>query len=823
MSRLVPPILAAAFAVVAALSIPAGACNPGPKPGPSAPLASIDLASETVTGDAANVSLASIDFGSDISLTIPSKSAPRNYALSIPLSSEESLSILSAGGAAITQIYPIPPGDYYGPEPPADYQDGLGDDNPDAEADPSEPAAPDDGTENIDDDQDPSWYPDGDAVDTGARDGSDVASDAFDQASNELPDGNWVMISAFDPPVATDVNGKPVPVSLAKSSDGLAVSISPSNSAAFPVNVELAYGYDPDSYDPPTSSGAGTGSRLNVRSALARSVNPNASAKASTACSGAEVVISASSGSSFLTDALRRWPTNCAEYYVSVAPEKDTDLPRGRPARKPGQPQRPLASAVIKALNKKVKTKKDLKNYPRWNDSGAKFIPLAEINFVKIDSSYNGEPYDQVGRDFANKMRQRGYDTWSIDEFAKFTTDPEKNVTLWNEYEALADNLYVYGNKNGTSKGVIFGAEPIHAPKKSNTIRDSKAKWKILFSNPNNYDWGDLAGKTKLWADEDYTLCSVVCVPGATLSQKAQYTNAYMQKIGRLAFANDAPSSVASTRSFLSTRFTNLINGWGAVEGKKNSHTNSYGTYDMSVEQIRKLVGLQVYAARSWMSSNSSYAGDRIGVRWVNRLDPANHWKKAKRAALARRIARAIAGAYGPGGSPVKACDPRAGRSSTGLCRPADSSATDFTQAKTWNTFRKWGGTGCQHPSNDNFGDARTITGPEGSIDGTTKCATWQSGETSPYGDATGSVWYRWDAPATDFPKFAKAVDSNNDYLETNLYTGDSLGDLTAVYNACGQSPGGTYWIQVVNRRGGGGDAPAGPFTLSWGTAGCYN
>ena len=61
------------------------------------------------------------------------------------------------------------------------------------------------------------------------------------------------MISAFDPPLATDANGKSVPVSFAKISDGLVVSISPSSSAAFPIKVRLAYGYDPDSYDPPTS------------------------------------------------------------------------------------------------------------------------------------------------------------------------------------------------------------------------------------------------------------------------------------------------------------------------------------------------------------------------------------------------------------------------------------------------------------------------------------------------------------------------------------------------------------------------------------------
>jgi len=840
MSRLVPPALAAAVltAVCACLGARADACNPGPepKPGPSAPLASIDLVSETVTGDTANVSLSPIDFGSGISLTIPNKTAPRSYGLSIPLSSEETLAVLSGGGAAITRTYPIPPSDYSGSEPPADYQDGLGDDNPDEEADPNEPAAPDDGTENIDDDQDPSWYQYGDAIDTGARDGSDIESDAFDQASTELPDGNWVMISAFDPPVATDANGGSVPVSLVKTSDGVTVSIFPSSSAAFPIEVKLAYGYNVDSYDPPTSSSPDTGSSLHTRSAMARSAAASSlSAQASTSCSGngAEVVVSDSSGWSFLVDAFRQWPTACADYFISVAPEKSTDLPRkGSPAK-------------FRALNKKVTKKKDRKNYPHWNDSGAKLTPLAEINFINIGKSavFRGHAYDWVGQHFGRYMRQRGYKMWSIDEFAKFTTDPEHNVTLWNEYNPLINNLYLHGNKKGNSKGIIFSAEARQDPKKSNTIRDSKAKWKMLFSEPEHFDWAHLANKTKLWADEDYTKCSVVCVPGTKLSQKAQHTNAYMQKIGRLAFANDAPSSVASTRSFLSTRFVNLINGWGAVYGKtviitdengkrKKKKTNGYGTYDMSVGQIRKLVGLQVYAARSWMNSNSSYSGGRIGVRWVNRLDPIKQpkhyehppkhlWNAAMRARLAQRIARAIAGAYSPGGSPVKACDSRTGHSSTGLCQPAptNSSATDFTQAKRWNTFRKWGGgnSGCTAPSNDDFANAKTITGYQGSADIPLECATWEPGEIFPNGPSTKSVWYRWDAPTSGEGEFVTASAGSGAFLETNAYTGNSLGNLKLASVGCGiPTDGETYWIQVVDRLSWGGDAPAGPFTLSW-------
>ena len=599
---------------------------------------------------------------------MPNRTSPRSYGLSIPLDSDsgQSLSVLDSGRVAIIQTYPIPPGDYPGLDAPADYQDGLDDDHPDEEAPPDEPLAPDDGTSNIDDDQDPSWYPDGDAVDTGVRNGSDIASDALDEASAELPDSNSVIISAFDPPLATDAKGKSVPVSFAKTSDGVTVSISPSSSAVFPIKVGLAYGFDPDSYDPPASTGADTVKLARGRSAAAAgSLTRRASARASATCSGdqPEVVVSDSSGWKFLTDAFRRRPTTCAVYYISAPPEKGTDLPRGRRSTKPGQQRAPLASAVIKALNK-VTTKKDLTKYPDWNDSGAAFTPLAEINFEHITNSpsYQNQTYAQVGQTFGNYMKQRGYKMWSIDEFAKFTTDSSSDQTRWTEYEDLVDNLYKNGSKNGNSQGVIFSAEARQDPKQSNTIRNSKAKWEMLLSDP-YYDWTGLSKEVKLWADEDYTKCSVVCVPGSSLGQKAQYTNAYLQKLGRLAFAKDAPAAVAPVRSFMSTRFAQLINGWGAVEGKKGTKTNGYGTYDMSVDQIRKLVGLQVYATRSWMSSNSSYAGDRIGVRWVDRLDPtikswdwvggvlwipAFQWTAWDRATLAQRIARSIAGAIAP-------------------------------------------------------------------------------------------------------------------------------------------------------------------------------
>ena len=68
-----------------------------------APLASFDLRVGTVTAVSEKASISAIDFGNDISLTIPNQAAPRSYSLSIPLSSDESLAVLTSGRAAIIQ------------------------------------------------------------------------------------------------------------------------------------------------------------------------------------------------------------------------------------------------------------------------------------------------------------------------------------------------------------------------------------------------------------------------------------------------------------------------------------------------------------------------------------------------------------------------------------------------------------------------------------------------------------------------------------------------------------------------------------------------
>lgn len=284
-------------------------------------------------------------------------------------------------------------------------------------------------------------------------------------------------------------------------------------------------------------------------------------------------------------------------------------------------------------------------------------------------------------------MQRRGYNMWSVDEFAKFMKGPVSgNPDRWKDYYALAQGLSKYDKK-----GVIFNAVVRHDAQ-NDMARTVKIRWKMLLSETQNYHWDELSDYTKLWADEAYTRCSEVCTTDK-LGKKAAKTNAYMQKLARLAFAPDAPTddptTVGPARAFLQTQFAPLINGWGAVNREK-----AHGTYDMCKKapkkcsaQINRLASLQVYAARAWIRSEHPYADRRIGVRWTDLLQLDNNWKGTQRRALARRIARALRGAYSPGGRAIEACDPTGGTSSK-LCQVTVDGA-QFNSL--WEPFRFWG------------------------------------------------------------------------------------------------------------------------------------
>ena len=92
-------------------------------------------------------------------------------------------------------------------------------------------------------------------------------------------------------------------------------------------------------------------------------------------------------------------------------------------------------------------------------------------------------------------------------------------------------------------------------------------------------------------------------------------------------------------------------------------------------------------------------------------------------------------------------------------------------------------------PPNDHFADAEVLSGADATADGTNRGSTMEAGEP---GEAAGSTWYEWTAPASDAVTIEAAGGAE---AVLAVYTGDSVGGLTRVafdhgydYNAYGST-----------------------------------
>jgi hypothetical protein len=122
-------------------------------------------------------------------------------------------------------------------------------------------------------------------------------------------------------------------------------------------------------------------------------------------------------------------------------------------------------------------------------------------------------------------------------------------------------------------------------------------------------------------------------------------------------------------------------------------------------------------------------------------------------------------------------------------------------------------------PANDDFADAKALTGLPVSVSGSNRVASKEPGEPDHAGDPGGdSVWYSWTAPST-----GPVAVSTCPYLESSpdtllaVYAGTDLGNLTEVASnddspaACRETgseveiqaeEGTTYWIAVDGKGG---------------------
>jgi len=105
-----------------------------------------------------------------------------------------------------------------------------------------------------------------------------------------------------------------------------------------------------------------------------------------------------------------------------------------------------------------------------------------------------------------------------------------------------------------------------------------------------------------------------------------------------------------------------------------------------------------------------------------------------------------------------------------------------------WATW--WANVSVALPANDNFSAAQTISGGQGTTNGTNIRATKETGEPNHAGNAGGaSVWYNWTAPANG----SVTIDTVGSTFDTLLavYTGSSVSALTAVASDNGSAGNG--------------------------------
>jgi hypothetical protein len=363
--------------------------------------------------------------------------------------------------------------------------------------------------------------------------------------------------------------------------------------------------------------------------------------EASAACPyQARVITYNPEGWSILTDAFATYVTTCADYYITLPPlESDKTQPRG--GASPGT----------------VRSK------------GANFHPLAEFHWA----TWSGSPHTWFGKgvEFRRRMTAAGYDssreeTWAINEIPGSVRDPgSTGQTVRTQVKDLVRGLY-WGPNNVALGGGVFvvglGQQTtffdVYKPNLKNWLNDSS-----FWTTMNTY--------VRWWGQEAYTDCRFVCKNQTIVADRSRRVNDFVEHVAKLANADPAQASAA--RAFFNESYFPMMTAfWKSPD---------YGnTQLLGQDTMRKLVSLEVYAARAWAGPRQ-YPDGRIGFAWDN--SPAGETPEAA-AAVANRLAAAIKGAYGDGGTAAKACSP------TG----AYTNCTPFIDGAEWNdawrTFETW-------------------------------------------------------------------------------------------------------------------------------------
>jgi len=347
-----------------------------------------------------------------------------------------------------------------------------------------------------------------------------------------------------------------------------------------------------------------------------------------------------------LLDALGANQTACAQYYITLPSITN-----------PGDPNNKLFPRGGTALTG-VRAK------------GANFHPVAEFHY-QTWATVTNMTWFQKGVEFRRRMTAAGYDqsrqeTWAVNELPSTV---RTNPTVRQNVMDLVRGLY-QGPSGVALGGAVFVVNFGHInPIPPNTTlgpyKSALKGWET-----DGAFWTAMNSHVRWWGQEVYTSCSKVCVPGATVGTKSSNVNAFIEHPAKLAFARGAPAAAGPARNFFNESYMPLTTGfWQSSE---------YGDTRLPLDTMKALASLQVYAARAW-AGNHVYPDGRFAIAWNEQAGTVD-----QRADLASRIAAAIAGAYGSGGTAARACSP------TGSLAGCNANLSGARFNKAWRTFDTW-------------------------------------------------------------------------------------------------------------------------------------
>jgi hypothetical protein len=364
-----------------------------------------------------------------------------------------------------------------------------------------------------------------------------------------------------------------------------------------------------------------------------------AAESARTACPyQAQVVTYNPRGWQPLLDTLAANQTPCAQYYIVLPPISDKITPRGR--------------RLVQAVRRK----------------GPNFHPVAEFSWT-FWSRQPGTWYAK-GVTFRRKMAAAGYDprrgeTWAINELPSTI---RSRAETRQKARDLIRGLYTGPPGSTPSAGAVFIVGVGQAMRNFGPYKASLRGWL-----QDAGFWTAITPHVAFWGQEVYASCSRVCAPGprVRIAERSTAINDFAQHIPKLAYAG--PPGAAAARAFFDRAWTPVLTSfWRDPVG--------YGSNTIPLDTMMKFVSLEAYAARAWAGPRP-YPDGRVGFAWNQAPKGAS---PAETKLLATRLAQAIQGAYGDGGTAAKACSPNGAYT---WCAPQLPGAA-FNPG--WKTFETW-------------------------------------------------------------------------------------------------------------------------------------